>query len=118
MWVSNDIGRLNYILFLRMLIFMNTTFFLQIFLNVRAFISESSRYLDHDVLVILNIVTLVLVAGKMFFMTYLLLFHAYLVSKDKTTIKYLMEKTGINRASRVVTKVAESRDGVPDDASS
>ena len=60
-WVSNDIGRLNYVLFLRMLIFMNMTFFLQIFLNIRALVSEESRYLDHDDLMILNYFTLVLV---------------------------------------------------------
>ena len=87
-WVSNDIGRSNYIEFLRMLIFVIITLVLQITLCVFAInLSEvDDSIMDFQELIVLNYVTIFTCAFFLLLVSWLLCFHCYLIRKNITTI--------------------------------
>ena len=94
-WVSNDIGRLNYIPFIRMLVWVCSTLLLSLALTIVAFASKNAQhvgsFMSHRSLVVLNIVTIVLDLAGLAFVVYLMSFHAWLMSKNMTTFKLIRE---------------------------
>ena len=109
-WVRNDIGRLNYVLFLRMLIFVAITLLLQMILCMITLTCEKKYlegvFIDPLQLEILNGVTLALDLLFFSLVTYLLIYHAMLMNRNLSTFQY-MQMTQNRRKSKVVVKVSE-----------
>ena len=110
-WVSNDIGRLNYIIFIRMLICVAFTLIIQVCFCIFVVkicndaIDNKLNDVNYLGLNILNYVTLGLVALFLILVLYLICFHFHLMRQNMTTLKYLRRKQTKNRQSRVITKI-------------
>ena len=92
-WVSNDIGMHNYIDFIRMLIAVLFTVFMQLIFCSYALatinISVSVGLMSKGSLKALNWTTLVVSVILLLLDTYLLTFHIYLICKNTSTYKHI-----------------------------
>ena len=113
-WVSNDIGSLNYVMFIRMLIFTLFTLLTQVIYCVMLItqlpdlkqVEEESFISEQDVKMLL-IATLILTAVLLLPIVTLLIFHMYLIKHKLSTISWIRRRQK-RQASKVVTKVMDS----------
>ena len=92
-WVGNDIGRLNYDMFIRMLLATMATLLFQISLHIAALthlsddrVGEVETYMCKTDLTILNYVTLVISLISLVAVCLLLGFHTYIIKHNMTTL--------------------------------
>lgn len=111
LWVNNDIGELNYILFLRLLVFVICTFLVQVVLCTVTLtntdeieLSEDQSFISREQLCILNGFTLAIILVFLGLVTYLFAFHIWLVRNNLTTFKWLKNKTANGTKSKVIVK--------------
>ena len=97
-----------------MLLFAIVTLLLQIIQSTLVLVADENNgdvdcvektSFDRDALLLVNYITLGTVILCLCLLTYLFLFHLYLVKNELTTFKYIRIKNNINRKSRFVTKV-------------
>ena len=97
-----------------MLLFAIVTLLLQIIQSTLVLVADENNgdvdcvektSFDRDALLLVNYITLGTVILCLCLLTYLFLFHLYLVKNKLTTFKYIRIKNSINRKSRFVTKV-------------
>ena len=97
-----------------MLLFAIVTLLLQIIQSTLVLVADENNgdvdcvektSFDRDALLLVNYITLGTVILCLCLLTYLFLFHLYLVKNELTTFKYIRIKNSINRKSRFVTKV-------------
>ena len=111
-WVSNDIGRLNYVNFIRMLVSTIATLLLQIALCIIAFIEgppepEAQSFMPQVFAIALNYTTIVFCSIFVIILAMLLGFHAYLINHGMTTVQYIRAKE-VKRESKIVKKVEKN----------
>ena len=97
-----------------MLLFAIVTLLLQIIQSTLVLVADENNgdvdcvektSFDRDALLLVNYITLGTAILCVCLLTYLFLFHLYLVKNKLTTFKYIRIKNNINRKSRFVTKV-------------
>ena len=116
-WVSNDIGRFNYINFLRMLIFTTLMLILEIVTAIVGITrpnkvsdggdiqEESTMLLSKEGTTALCVVTITLSFLVLMPIVFLFCFHLYLIRRNMTTLAYLRMKRNNSKSSSIVTKV-------------
>ena len=92
-WVRNCIGRVNYVLFLRMLLFVALTLALQAVMSAITVATKDERLVTDMIqpweLRLLNTVALVFVILLLILVVYLLSYHAWLIARGLSTFQHL-----------------------------
>ncbi len=106
-WVSNDIGQLNYIQFIRMLLFTLSTLLIQIIqcsitLSKQGMLTD--EFLSKDELLGLTYATLALTFLFLTLVLILFCFHVFLIQRNMTTLSFLRQRAK-QKASKVVTRI-------------
>ena len=115
-WVGNDIGRLNYVNFVRMLVWTLTELFLSLVHSIVTIAYASSiddkeskfesNILESKQLIIMSSVALALVVFTLCFIIYLLQYHVWLIQKNLTTFEHIKIKENRGK-SKIVTQIVD-----------
>ena len=94
-----------------MLVWVIATLLLAIALTLVALSSKKEQhwgsFMRHRPFIVLNIVTLVVAVIALIFLAYLLSYHAWLISNNKTTFKHIRDKAKRSHKSSIIKKVSE-----------